>query len=167
MFLMSITLQWPSIPKWRELTKGLTLVREGEEPRGRRFHITCKRPACRGRKITACCVRRLRGNPRSFRRGEQLRIVLVELSVIQDQRIVALDAMPEIVGREKTLWFVGTETASFFADERIRHVSILMATNDKTGMNEQDVRPQHDLGFRRRKNPCEVCSRASWYCFYS
>ena len=98
--------------------------------------------------------------------AEQLRIALVELSVIQDQRIVALDAMPEIVGRERTRWFAGTETASFFADARTRHVSILMATNDKTGMNEQDVRPQHDLDSRRRKNPCEVCSRASWCCLY-
>jgi hypothetical protein len=59
----------------------------------------------------------------------------MELSVIQDQRIVALHAMSEIVSRERTFWFVGTETANFFADARIRRVSILMATNDKTGMN--------------------------------
>ena len=50
--------------------------------------------------------------------------MLVELSVIRDQRIVALDAMPEIVGLDRTPWFVGTETASLFADARICHVSV-------------------------------------------
>lgn len=129
--------------------------------------MTCKRPACRDRKITACCVRPLRGNPRSFCRREQLRIALVELSVIQDQRNVALNAMPEIVGRERTLWFVGTETASFFADARIRHVSILMAINDKTGMNEQDAKSQHGLIFRPKEITCEAFSRSPRYSFRS